>query len=115
MIAPSTYLPSASWSTTAASSIQGTGAQNFSSAMRNGCALVSGVALAPNFASRRYASSPVKPFGRSSFAAGAADLASQTFASRAGAVVTMIYQRSSSYSQERDRPPGDALRVEVLG
>jgi hypothetical protein len=61
MIAPSTYLPSASWSTTAASSIQGTGAQNFSSAMRNGCALVSGVALAPNFASRRYASSPVKP------------------------------------------------------
>ena len=50
MIAPSTYLPSASWSTTATSSIQGTGAQNFSSAMRNGCALVSGVALAPNFA-----------------------------------------------------------------
>ncbi len=37
MIAASTYLPSASSSTIAASSIHGTGAQNFSSAMRNGC------------------------------------------------------------------------------
>ena len=37
MIAASTYLPSTSSSTIAASSIHGTGAQNFSSAMRNGC------------------------------------------------------------------------------
>ena len=36
-------------STIAASSIQGTGAQNFSSAMRNGCTLVSGIAFGPNF------------------------------------------------------------------
>ena len=49
MIAASTYLPSTSWSTIAASSIHGTGAQNFSSAMRNGCALVSGIALGPTF------------------------------------------------------------------
>ena len=61
MIAASTYLPSTSSSTIAASSIHGTGAQNFSSAMRNGCTLVSGIALGPNFASRRRASSLVKP------------------------------------------------------
>ena len=36
MIAASTYLPSANSSTTAASSIHGTGAQNFSIARRNG-------------------------------------------------------------------------------
>ena len=53
MIAASTYLPSTSSSTIAASSIHGTGAQNFSSAMRNGCSAVSGIALGPNFASRR--------------------------------------------------------------
>ena len=56
MIAASTYLPSASSRTIAASSIQGTGAQNFSSAMRNGCTLVSGIALGPNFSSRVCAS-----------------------------------------------------------
>ena len=61
MIAASTYLPSASSSTIAASSIHGTGAQNFSSAMRNGCTLVSGIAFGPDFASRRRASSLVKP------------------------------------------------------
>ena len=61
MIAASTYLPSANSTTIAASSIHGTGAQNFSSAMRNGCALVSGIALGPDFASRRRASSLVKP------------------------------------------------------
>ena len=68
MIAASTYLPSTSSSTIAASSIHGTGAQNFSSAMRNGCTLVSGIAFGPNFSSRRRASSLVRPFGRSSFA-----------------------------------------------
>ena len=49
MIAASTYLPSTSSSTIAASSIHGTGAQNFSSALRNGCRLVSGIAFGPNF------------------------------------------------------------------
>ena len=37
------------------------GVQNSSSAMRNGCTLVSGIALGPDFASRRPASSLVKP------------------------------------------------------
>ena len=62
MIAASTYLPSASSSTIAASSIHGTGAQNFSSAMRNGCMLVSGIAFGPNFSSRPRASWLVRPF-----------------------------------------------------
>ena len=62
MIAASTYLPSASSSTTAASSIHGTGAQNFSIAIRNGCSDVSGIALGPNFSGRRRASSLVRPF-----------------------------------------------------
>jgi hypothetical protein len=53
----------------AASSIQGTGAQIFSSAMRNGCTLVSGIAFGPNVSSRRRASSLVRPVGASSFAA----------------------------------------------
>ena len=63
MIAASTYLPSASSSTIAASSIHGTGAQNFSSAMRNGCTLVSGIAFGPHFSSRRRASPLVRPSG----------------------------------------------------
>jgi hypothetical protein len=63
MITASTYLPSTSWSTIAASSIHGTGAQNFSSAMRNGCSAVSGIAFGPNFSSRRRASSLVSPLG----------------------------------------------------
>jgi hypothetical protein len=37
--------------------------------MRNGCALVSGIALGPNFASRRRASSPVKPSFETTLAA----------------------------------------------
>jgi hypothetical protein len=61
MIKASTYLLSTSSSTIAASSIHGTGAQNFSSAMRNGCTLVSGIALGPNFASWRRAASLVSP------------------------------------------------------
>src|ERR1700684_1048097 len=61
MIEASTYLPSTSSSTIAASSIHGTGAQNFSSAMRSGCTLVSGIALGPNFASWRRAASLVSP------------------------------------------------------
>ena len=74
MIAASTYSPSASSSTTAASSIHGTGAQNFSTAMRNACTLVSGMALGPNFARRLRASSLVRPLGGASFA-GSAELA----------------------------------------
>ena len=62
MIAASTYLPSASSSATAASSIHGTGAQNFSIAIRNGCSDVSGIAWGPNFSGRRRASSLVRPF-----------------------------------------------------
>jgi tetratricopeptide (TPR) repeat protein len=62
IIPASTYLPSASSRTIAASSIHGTGAQNFSIAMRNGCMLVSGIAFGPNFSSRLWASSLVRPF-----------------------------------------------------
>jgi hypothetical protein len=90
IIAASTYLPSASSRTTAASSIHGTGAQNFSNAMRNGWSDVSGIVLGPNFCSRRRASSLVRPLGRSSFAT-AADGASPGLASDGGAVVTMSY------------------------
>ena len=61
MIPASTYLPSTSSRTIAASSIHGTGAQNFSSAMRSGCSAVSGIAFGPNFCSRRRASSLVRP------------------------------------------------------
>ena len=63
MIAASTYLPSTSSSTIAASSIHGTGAQNFSSALRNGCSAVSGIAFGPNFSRWRRASSLVRPPG----------------------------------------------------
>ena len=49
-------------------SIHGTGAQTFSSAIRNGWSDVSGIAFGPNFASRRRASSLVKPPRRSSVA-----------------------------------------------
>jgi hypothetical protein len=90
MIPASTYLPSASSSTIAASSIHGTGAQNFSIAMRNGWSAVSGIAFGPNFCSRRPASSLVKPLGRSSCAAGA-DLADRGLASARRAMVTMTY------------------------
>jgi hypothetical protein len=61
MIVASTYFPSAISSRIAPSSIHGTGAQNFSSAPRKGCALVSGIPLGPNFSNRRHASSSVKP------------------------------------------------------
>ena len=114
MIAASTYLPSTSSSRIAASSIQGTGAQNFSSAMRNGCTLVSGIALGPNFSSRRRASSLARPFGDSSFA-GAADFSGKAFAEGGGAVVTMMHpalgksllarqQWASLWKAERRRP-----------
>ncbi len=89
MIAASTYLPSTSSSTIAASSIHGTGAQNFSSAMRNGCSAVSGIAFGPNFASRRRASSLVRPPGRLAFAA-APGLAIKALARGGGVVVTKI-------------------------
>jgi hypothetical protein len=90
MIADSRYLPSASWSTIAASSIHGTGAQNFSSAMRKGCALVSGIALGPNLSSRRRASSLAKPLGRSSVAS-AADFEGEVLAEGGGTIVTMMH------------------------
>jgi hypothetical protein len=61
MIAASTYSPSATCSTIAASSIHGTGAQNLPSAIRNGFKVVSGAALGPNCLSRRPASSLVRP------------------------------------------------------
>ena len=61
MIVASTYLPSANSSTIVASSIHGTGAQNFSNAMRKGCMLMSGIALGPDFINRRRASPLVKP------------------------------------------------------
>ena len=89
MIAASIYLLSATSSTIAASSIHGTGAQNFSIAMRNGCNAVSGIAFGPNFFSRRRASSLVRPLGRSPFAI-ATDLASPGVVSDGGAVVIMI-------------------------
>ena len=60
----STYLPRTTSSTIAASSIQGTGAQNFVSALRKGCMAVSGMALGPNFSRRRRASSLVRPAKR---------------------------------------------------
>ena len=89
IIPASTYLPRASSRTIAASSIHGTGAQNFSSAIRNGRSAVSGIALGPNFSSRRRASSLVRPFCSPSFAA-AVDLAGRDLASRGGAIVAMI-------------------------
>ena len=115
MIAASTYLPSTSSSTIAASSIHGTGAQNFSSAMRNGCTLVSGIAFGPNFFSRRRASSLVRPLGRSSFAA-AADLAGKALAEDGGAVVAMIYLTFGSWllGTKSRRAPGLALRPRLL-
>src|ERR1700733_11041770 len=54
----------------AASSIQGTGAQNLFSAIRNGRRDVSGTAFGPNCSSRRRASSFVRPV--SAFACGSA-------------------------------------------
>src|ERR1700691_1044605 len=66
MIAASTYLPSASSSTIAASSIHGTGVQNLLNAERRGCTAVSGIALGPNFLSRLSASSIVRPLGATS-------------------------------------------------
>src|SRR5580704_1539588 len=63
MIAASTYLPSASSSTTAASSIHGIGAQSLVSALRSGRTAVSGTSLGPDFSIRRRASSLVSPAG----------------------------------------------------
>ena len=64
MIAASTSLPSASCKTMAASSIHGTGAQNFASTLRNGRGVVSGMALEPSVCRRRRASSLVRPLCR---------------------------------------------------
>jgi len=61
MIAASTYLPRVSSSTIAASSIQGTGAQNLATAMRSGCSAVSGIELGPEAVRRVCASVAVRP------------------------------------------------------
>src|SRR5579863_2261243 len=66
MTAASTYLPSATSSTIAASSIHGTGVQNLLNAERSGCAAVSGIALGPYFLSRIAASSLVRPLNEPS-------------------------------------------------
>lgn len=61
MIAPSTYLPSTTSRTIAASSIHGTGAQNLVKALVSGCRAVSGIAFGPDFSKRIRASSLVRP------------------------------------------------------
>jgi len=61
MIAASIYLPRTTSSAIAASSIQGTGAQNLASALRRGCRAVSGIAFGPDFSNRLRASSLVRP------------------------------------------------------
>jgi hypothetical protein len=106
MITASTYSPSASWSAIAASSIHGTGAQNFSSAMRSGCSTVSGIVFGPNLSRRRRASSLLRPSGQSSVAV-AADLASEVFPMGCGAVVTMIYP---NLARSRDCSPSSGRR-----
>jgi hypothetical protein len=63
MIPASTYLPSTSSSTIAASSIHGTGAWNLLSALRSGRMAVSGTEFGPDASSRRRASSLVSPAG----------------------------------------------------
>lgn len=68
MTAASTYLPSATSSTIAASSIHGTGVQNLLKADRNGCTAVSGIALGPNFLRQVAASSFVRPLREPSVA-----------------------------------------------
>ena len=61
MIPASTYFPSTSCITTAASSIQGMGAHSFSIAIRAGWDDVSGMELGPNWSYRRRASSLLRP------------------------------------------------------
>ena len=96
MIAASTYLPSASSSTIAASSIHGTGAQNFSSARRNGCSVVSGIAFGPNFASRRRASSLVRPLNSPTWVA-LADLAGGALTSDSPVAIVVVIWSGSPY------------------
>jgi hypothetical protein len=66
MIVASTYLPSATSSKIAASSIHGTGDENLLNPERNGCTAVSGVAFGPSFLSRIAASSFVRPLDEAS-------------------------------------------------
>jgi hypothetical protein len=70
MTAASIYSCRAAWRVIAASSIQGTGAQNLASAIRHGRSVVSGIALGPYFASRALASSLVRPGARLSLSPG---------------------------------------------
>jgi len=56
-------LPSTNWRTIAASSIHGTGDQNFPIAVRKGCTYVSGMAFGPDLASRARASPELRPPG----------------------------------------------------
>src|ERR1700685_4461161 len=70
MTAASIYSCRTAWRMIAASSIQGTGAQNLASAIRHGRSVVSGIALGPYFASRALASSLVRPGTRLSLSPG---------------------------------------------
>jgi hypothetical protein len=63
MNAPSTYLPSANSRTITSSSIPGTGAHNWATALASGCRAVSGIAFGPDFAKRWLASPLVRPAG----------------------------------------------------
>ena len=63
MTPPSAYLCSINSRTMAPSSIQGTGAQSFVTARRNGWAVVSGIELGPTSWRRVVACSLVKPCG----------------------------------------------------
>ena len=108
MTEASTVLPSDSSSTMAASSIHGTGAQNFSNAMRRGCALVSGMEFGPNFSRRRRASSLVRPVGAAAFAS-APDRAVETFSLTVGDGMDVIQ------SDFRRRPPVHCPSRDVTG
>src|ERR1700683_1058462 len=70
MTAASIYSCRTAWRMTAASSIQGTGAQNLASAIRQCRSFVSGIALGPYFASRALTSSLVRPGARLSLSPG---------------------------------------------
>ena len=111
MIPASAKSPSANWSTTAASSIHGTGAQNLPSALRSGSAVVSGVVFGPKVSSRRRASSLLRPLGRPSIAA-SADLAGKALAEGGGAVVAIgWWETPCHHALRRLRDVGQLGRI----
>src|ERR1700677_2178666 len=95
MIAASTYLPRISSRPIAASSIQGTGAQNFANAILSGCSAVSGIEFGPEFFSRVCASLAVRP---------PAGLGSATAANVAGAALNAKDRGNKSFLQSVDAP-----------